>query len=35
MFAQARTSSLRSILRNLDDTSDFRKFRCKIDFDWF
>ena len=34
-FKQSRTSSLRSLLRRLDETSDSRKFRCKIDIDWF
>ena len=30
------TSSLRSLqLRRLDETSDSRKFRYSIDFDWF
>ena len=32
---QSRTSSLRSLLRRLDETSDSRKFRYKIDVDWF
>ena len=32
---QSRTSSLRSKLHRLDETSDSRKFPYKIDIDWF
>ena len=32
---QSRTSNLRSLLRRLDETSDSRTFRYKIDIDWF
>ena len=32
---QSRTSSLRSLLRRLDETSDSQKFRYKTDIDWF
>ena len=31
----SRTSSLRSLLRRLDETSDSRKIRLRSDSDWF
>ena len=35
LIVQCRTSRLPSLLRTLDETSDPRKFRYRIDFDWF
>ena len=35
VYTHSRTSSLRSLLRRLEETSDSRKIRLRSDSDWF